>query len=407
MGDFYPEPTPIGYKWRSSRWFILTTITVALFSETFLYGFIVPILPYMLQFRLHINPSQTQKFTSAILALHGFVSVVSGPIIGHFADKTPSRRIPLLLSLFACIISTGIVSITSSMILLFIGRVIQGVAASAVWIVGFATIADAVGQENSGTVMGLTMSFVNVGMISGPAAAGLLLEVGGYWIAWLTPLLILIIDLAARLVMIEYPLKDPSPLPKEESGETPRTAEISQTTETACLLSPQQETVHTYTATDFWRIMMCDPRALTVLSVVTSGTAVAGSFEATLPLHVQETFGYGPGTTGFLFSALVIPGLLISPLAGWIRDRIGIRLPAVISLTLQAALLGLLGIAGSDRVSWASAQSWGGTIYTASIFAIGACRPITSGMGPVELPGKCIPLLYNSQHASESYLVTC
>lgn len=348
----------------------------------------------MFQNRLHIDPSQTQKLTSAVLALHGAVSVISGPIIGHFADKSPNRKTPLLLSLLACIIGTGMISGAPSVTILFIGRVMQGVAASAVWIVGFATIADTVSEDNIGTVMGLTMSFVNLGMIGGPAVSGLLLEATGYWITWLTPLLILTVDLIARLVMIESPPIERPPKnssqPKASSSQPEADVEEAlETSETTSLLSPHQDPQNPPTALNFWRVMLCDARVLTVLLVIISGTTVGTSFHATLPLHVQETFGWGPGTTGFLFSCLLAPGLLIGPLAGWVRDRIGIRPPAVVALILQAVLQGLIGIAGSDRVSWASADKWGGTMYIACIMAIGATRPFMTGIGPTELTGKC------------------
>ncbi|CAI7565852.1 unnamed protein product [Penicillium glandicola] len=391
MGDFHPEPTPVGYKWRSSKWFILSTITIALFAETFLYGFLVPILGYMFQNRLHIDPSETQKFTSAVLALHGAVSVVSGPIIGHFADKSPNRKTPLLVSILACIIGTGMVSAAPSVPILFIGRVMQGIAASAVWIVGFATIADTVSEDNMGAVMGLTMSFVNLGMIGGPALSGLLLEAVGYWLTWLTPLLILIVDLIARLVMIESPANSSShhKATSQPEADVEENMEASETTSLlsppTSLLSPREDSQSPPVAANFWFIMACDARVLTVLLVIISGTTVGTSFHATLPLHVQETFGWGPGTTGFLFSCLLAPGLLIGPLAGWVRDRVGIRPPAVVALLLQAVLQGLLGIAGSNRFSWASAENWGGTIYIASIMAIGATRPFMTGIGPTEL----------------------
>ncbi|CAG8890978.1 unnamed protein product [Penicillium egyptiacum] len=188
-----------------------------------------------------------------------------------------------------------------------------------------------------------------------------------------------------RLIMIESPPKDSSTQPTASSQHKADEEEALEASETTNLLSPSQDSQNSHSAFDFWRVMLCDSRVLTVLLVIISGTTVGTSFHATLPLHVQETFGWGPGKTGFLFSCLIAPGLLIGPLAGWVRDRIGVRPPAVVALILQAVLQGLLGIAGSDRVSWASAGKWGGAIYIASIMAIGATRPFMTGIGPTEL----------------------
>ena len=92
---------------------------------------------------------------------------------------------------------------------IFLGRLIQGVAGSTVWIVGLTTVADTIGQESMGTVTGLGMSFVILGMISGLAVSGLLLEAtGDYWATWCMLLIVLMIDLIASVVMIENPVKD-------------------------------------------------------------------------------------------------------------------------------------------------------------------------------------------------------
>ncbi|KAJ6118612.1 Major facilitator superfamily domain general substrate transporter [Penicillium samsonianum] len=380
MGD--SQQKSFGYEWRSSKWFIISTVTLALFGETFLYAFIVPILDYMLRNRLHIDRSQSQKVTSTVLGLHGAISVVAGPIIGHFADKTPNRKAPLLLSLITCIIGTVMIASTHSIPILLIGRVLQAVAGSAVWIIGYATIADTADQANLGIIMGIAMSFVNLGVIGGPAISGLLLEVAGYWITWMAPLLILGIDLVARLLMIESPSKSFSQ-PDTKSTKTTQTADL---TETTGLLVPRGDPQDPPTAAGgFWHIMLYDARVLTVLLIQIMSATVGTCFNATIPLHVQETFGWGPSKIGFLFSCLILPSLIVGPLAGWIRDRIGTRYPAAISLVLQAAVMVLLGIAGNERISWTSAQNYGGTLYIASIVAMGALRPFMAGLGPIEL----------------------
>lgn len=63
---------------------------------------LVPILPYMIEVRLGLDPAYTQRLTTELLFIMGLISVPSAPIIGHFADKTTSRKIPLLISLVGC-----------------------------------------------------------------------------------------------------------------------------------------------------------------------------------------------------------------------------------------------------------------------------------------------------------------
>lgn len=120
---------PWGYRWRSSKIFISSTITVVLFAgmipgpivaliglisnlDTFLYSFLVPILSHMLDTRLHIDPSQTQHFTNVLLSSHGLISLVSAPIIARFADRTPNRKVPLLICLAVSLTGTILVACT-------------------------------------------------------------------------------------------------------------------------------------------------------------------------------------------------------------------------------------------------------------------------------------------------------
>ena len=337
-------------------------------------------LPYMLRTRLHVSKGKIQQLTSLVLAVHGMVSVVAGPIVGHFADKVSNRKLPLLLSLAACVIGTGMVACSGSLAMLFVGRVMQGIAGSSVWIVGLATVADTVGGDDMGKVEGIMMSFLYSGLIGGPFISGMLLQYVGYWATWSLPLLLLGIDFCARLVMIETRPMEISSSRRESTGSQMCDA-------TSPFFAPRENTETRSAAGNFWRIILTDNRALTALFVAVSTTTVGTSFHATLPIHVQETFGWSSGESGSLFACLIMPTLLVSPVAGWLRDRFGVRYPAMTSAVFQAVMLGMLGLAGTDYLPWTSVQTGGGALYTGCILAIGVARPFTANVSPVELSG--------------------
>ncbi|KAJ5087594.1 hypothetical protein N7456_011210 [Penicillium angulare] len=390
MDDYNRNSTTVFYEQRSSRWFIFMTIAIALFAETFLYGFLVPILEYMFQDRLHTDPSQTQMLTSAILGLHGLLAMLSGPIIGHFADKRPNHKFTLLCSLGFCILGTCMVAGARSVAILFIGRVIQGIAGSAVWIVGLATVANVISESNMGSVMGLMMSFANSGTICGPAISGLMIETTSYWVTWSIPLIVLVIDLVARLAMIERPIPD-------TKGD-----DIDDTT-------PLLPSIEEQTGSDsghgrsFWRIILTDSCSLICLFITLTSSTVTTSFHATLPLYIEERFGWGPSTAGLLFAGLVVPGLIIGPLAGWTRDRVGARLPIMAGSIVQVGLLFMLGISGGSSNHSTSVPSWSKSVYIAAIIGIGAARPFVSGIAPAEMTAaiklreKQTPGIFGSQ----------
>jgi MFS family permease len=145
---------PWGLRWRSSRTFIISTVAFGLFTDLFLYGIVVPVLPFMLMDRLGTPPERVQSHVSGLLAAYAGASVVSSVPIGWLADKTTSRQFPYLLGLSALFGSTLLLAFGQNMPVLIIARLLQGVSAAAVWTVGMAMVMDTVGPSNLGKIIG-------------------------------------------------------------------------------------------------------------------------------------------------------------------------------------------------------------------------------------------------------------
>ncbi|KAL4916011.1 major facilitator superfamily domain-containing protein [Aspergillus aurantiobrunneus] len=393
-------PLPPAHQWRSSTTVIIACVTIALFSDTFLYGFIVPILGYMLEDRLQIDGSHTQSLTSAILAIHGLIAIFAAPIVGHFADQCSSRKNPLLLSLAGCLAGTVLVACAPSLWSLFLGRTLQGIAGSAVWIVGLATIADAVGEENMGAAMGVVNAFLTGGVIAGPAVSGLLLQAVGYWGTWAAPLVVLTLDIIARATMVERPRSTPSPSSASSSTENechdsqegqPLLAGTAAPSETSyqslkdAQADQRKQQRDLSTSSAFYRAMLTNARVVTALLISVATSSIMTTFDATLPLHVRDVFGWGPSTTGMMFICLEIPAVVAGPLSGRLRDRVGIRMPAALSMAVLAPVFWLLGVPGNDHFPWASANAAGIPIYVACLLAIGTLSPFLCGVAVLEL----------------------
>lgn len=88
---------------------------------------------------------------------------------------------------------------------LFIGRFIQAVASSVMWVVSFATIADNVKPEHLGKTYGIISVAVAVGTSAGAMLSGILFGVAGYWVAWSSAFGVILIDIVLRLLMLERP----------------------------------------------------------------------------------------------------------------------------------------------------------------------------------------------------------
>ncbi|KAJ5812874.1 MFS transporter [Penicillium robsamsonii] len=393
---------PLGYRWRSSNFFILSCVTIALFSENFLYSFIIPILQLMLEDRLQLDPTKTQTTTSALLSTHALVCFLSGPFIGNLADKIPSRKGPLLVSLGGEIVGTIIIAAAPSLPVLFFGRVIQGIFGNAVWIIGYATIADTVGSENRSRAISTISAFFISGLLVGPMVSGTLIELIGYWPTWLTAIAVLVIDMFMRLIMIESPMKG-----VEDAENLAPEAILSD--ETSALIAPsanddREQGYHTKqdeslpscssesSAQNFYRVILSNPRALTAMACHAANGLTLVAIDTTLPLHVTRAFGWDTSRVSLMFLLLQLPTLFLSPLTGWMKDRLGMKIPAGVGLLATALLLWLLGTPGPDGLSLIGSGERGQTVYMASMLGLGFARTLFTGCGIMEMTGVTIEL---------------
>lgn len=145
---------PLGLRWRSSTPFILLTVAIGLFTDLFLYGLVVPILPFLLTSRLHVPAAQIQSYVSALLAAYAGASVLFSPVAGVLADRVASRRAPFLLGVAALLAATVMVGLGRALWVLVLARVLQGVSGAVVWTVGLALVMDTVGTERLGVTIG-------------------------------------------------------------------------------------------------------------------------------------------------------------------------------------------------------------------------------------------------------------
>ncbi len=145
---------PLGFRWRSSTLFIVSTVGIALFIDLFLYGLIVPILPFMLQDRVHLPHDQIQGCVSGLLTAFAGASVLLSPVAGAIGDRTSSRQLPFLLSLTSLLLATVLLFTGTSVPVLAIARVAQGASSAFVWTIGMALCMDTVGPENLGKTIG-------------------------------------------------------------------------------------------------------------------------------------------------------------------------------------------------------------------------------------------------------------
>ena len=145
---------PLLFEFRSHTLFIITTVGIGLFTDLFLYGLVVPVLPFVLVDRVHLPQEQVQAHVSALLAAYAAASVVLSPFAGALADKTSSRQMPFLAGLSTLMVATILLFAGTTVPALTIARIFQGASSAFVWTIGLALCIDTVGPENLGKTIG-------------------------------------------------------------------------------------------------------------------------------------------------------------------------------------------------------------------------------------------------------------
>ena len=152
--DYDYKVKPAGLHWRSNTFFIIATVAVGLFTDLFLYGLIVPVLPFLLRDRVGIPISDAQPHVDGLLSAYAGASVLFSPIAGVIADRTVSRQLPFMCGLSALLLATLLLYLGQTEPILIFARVLQGISAAVVWTIGLALCLDTVGPENLGKTIG-------------------------------------------------------------------------------------------------------------------------------------------------------------------------------------------------------------------------------------------------------------
>lgn len=321
---------------------------MGLFTDLFLYGLVVPILPFILSDRISIPHSEIQSYTSILLACYAGASVVFSLPAGYIADKLSARQLPFLVGLVALALSTVLLWLGQSIAFLIIARLLQGMSAAVVWTIGMALVMDTVGSDKLGVTIGSIFSIISVGELVSPVLGGVVYEKAGSGAVFGMGFGLLAIDFIMRVLVIEKkvaarygllnPLSDNSQ--DEEAGEESPLLGQNNDQENWKVPKDQPNWVKTFP------IIYClhNPRLLTAQAVAFAQAALLGVFDATIPTEAQDLFGFDSLKAGVLFMPLVLPYLLLGPLAGKSVDKYGVKPAAFIGFSYIAIPLILLRI---------------------------------------------------------------
>lgn len=358
-----PSP-PWGYRWRSQRLFIIVTVGIGLFSDLFLYGIVVPVMPFMLRDRLGIDESAIQTETSRQLAAYAGSTVLFAVPVGLAADKLGSRKLPFVVGIVTLLASTAMLCAGTTLAVLLAARLLQGVSVAIVWAVGFATLQDLVGTSELGRVTGSIFSVVSVGELAAPALGGWLYDTGGMRAVFALCATVLLVDLTMRLLMLDKlemekynvvtdPSEDDTECDPSEST-TARGCDGGEDDETSPLLQRRDESkdCHFRIPEDAgWLarnlpVLFCmrNSRLSMAMAISLMQGTVFGVIDATVPIQLTKLFSFASNQVGMALACVVVPLAGLGQPAGWAVDRYGPRALATAGYALTVPAVGFLSL---------------------------------------------------------------
>ena len=361
------SPPPRLLRVRSSKAFIFATICVAVFTDIFLYGIVVPVLPFSLSSRAHVPQSSVQSWVSVLLAVYGAALLVGSPLAGWYADRSSSRRLPLLGGLLTLAGATVMLCLARTVALLVVGRILQGFSAAIVWTVGMALLVDTVGQKEIGQTLGWVSLSMSMGILVAPLLGGVVYEKAGYYAVFYMAFGLIALDIFLRLALIEKKVarqwsdkKKPAEAQENSGPWAAGREEISspepgvENTEGAEEQTP--EGVAGGATSDAplskWppMLMLLKSRRL---DTALWGCIVQGSllsaFDSVVPLYVKKVFHWDSVGAGLIFLAIIIPNFA-APLVGWVSDHYGPRWLSVAGFTIAIPFWVLLRFVTHDTL---------------------------------------------------------
>lgn len=135
-------------------------------------GVIIPVLPYYIK-----SFGASDLIVTLLVAVFALLSFVSAPMLGSLSDKI-GRRPVLIWSIISTSIGWFIFAWAPSVIWLFIGRIIDGLAAGNVTTAQSSLADIAPDDKTRAHNMGLIGALFGVGLIIGPIIGGLLGSLG-------------------------------------------------------------------------------------------------------------------------------------------------------------------------------------------------------------------------------------
>lgn len=289
--------------------------------------------------------------------------LISAPLFGYLSDAIANRKGPMLGGMLVMGGAIVMLCLAKTLPFLILGRLLQGVSAGMVWVVGLALLAETVGQKQVGQFMGYVGMSSSIAAFLAPLLGGVVYEKAGYNAVFAMGFGLIVLDLIFRLSLVEkkdarkwsgpqqephfqttprneksqHAIADPLGLTRNLTRTTQdtsnRTSSDSSTPDsTSAILNGDSQPSVARKLPPFV-ILLKSRRMQAAFLANTMDSMILTAFDVTLPLFVKQTFNWKALGAGLAFLALLSPSF-VQPLYGMLIDRHGAKPAAVLGLLL-------------------------------------------------------------------------
>ncbi len=336
-------------------------------TDRYGYLFILALCGFVTSFGAHIVATNLPAYAESIvvgalmigllIAVYDFAELFAKPLAGFIADRS-GMKLTLLAGLVVFIFGSLLFLVINPKLLLLV-RFIQGLGAAALSTVSISLVAKYFAQSR-GRAFGIYNAIKGAGYVIAPALGGFIIHAQGF-------AMIFVVSAAVGAVALLLSLSLPSDRAAKDSKIGDEDDELS-----------FREFV----------LIFKEPRLLPIYVVIVINMFLVGILFGFLPVYLYS-IGYTPLQSGGTVSVTTLSYLLIQPFAGYLADKMNIRLTVAVGLALAAlSIIAVTFTTGVALVGVAIAAGIGvGTVWTNSDALVGALvdpRKLGASMGAAQ-----------------------
>ncbi|KAK3298704.1 major facilitator superfamily domain-containing protein [Chaetomium fimeti] len=318
--------------------FLVVLGRLTAFTDMFLSGLVIPIIPTILQHRAHVPPQQVQIWTSVLVAAYGGAFAVVSPLMTFLTRQGPKGYAILLAGLACAAAAFALLQFSDDLFTLILARVLQGLAAAAITGASSGLLATAASTNTASTnITWLSPAFLqSTAMTTAPLIAGFLHDHYSsdalFYCAYAVIAFNMLLALAVASVtlisragstdettgLLESETQQGGgygTMPSEAGGHSRRSSRSISPTSVP-VVSSQPSPPSTADAAAIWRR----------LSVALGGYLVVGlissALQSVLPLFVQRHFDWSVLESGYMFVPLSAPSAVLGLLSGILAKHV-------------------------------------------------------------------------------------